>query len=89
MVIESERFQPHEMSQLSAEFRAAICSCDDGRGPHSRATNFHIHTLEGPLHVSPGDMVIRGTQGEFYPCKPEIFEMIYEPVDDRGEMTNG
>lgn len=39
-----------------------------------------IHTLEGNLHVSPGDWVIRGVQGEYYPCKPDIFEATYEPV---------
>jgi hypothetical protein len=41
----------------------------------------HIHTLEGPLHVSPGDWIIRGVKGEFYPCKPDIFEKTYEPAD--------
>ncbi len=37
-----------------------------------------IHTLEGNMHVSPGDYVIRGVQGEHYPCKPDIFESTYE-----------
>ena len=40
-----------------------------------------ISTLEGDMHVSPGDFVIRGVQGEFYPCKPDIFAATYEPVD--------
>lgn len=39
-----------------------------------------IDTLEGTMHVAPGDWVIRGVRGEFYPCKPEIFEATYEPV---------
>lgn len=39
-----------------------------------------IHTLEGVITASPGDWVIRGVQGEFYPCKPDIFEATYEPV---------
>lgn len=39
-----------------------------------------IRTLEGDMKVSPGDYVIRGVQGEFYPCKPDIFEATYEPV---------
>ena len=39
---------------------------------------FDIETLEGHHEVSPGDYVIRGVKGEFYPCKPEIFEMTYE-----------
>lgn len=39
-----------------------------------------IATLEGGHWVNPGDYVIRGVQGEFYPCKPDIFEATYEPV---------
>ena len=39
-----------------------------------------IHTLEGNMTVSPGDYVIRGVQGEHYPCKPDIFESTYEEV---------
>lgn len=41
----------------------------------------HIHTLEGVMTVSDGDYVIKGVKGEFYPCKPDIFEMTYERVD--------
>jgi hypothetical protein len=37
-----------------------------------------LTTMEGALGVSPGDYVIRGVKNEFYPCKPEIFEMTYE-----------
>jgi hypothetical protein len=39
-----------------------------------------IGTLEGSLTASPGDWIIRGVQGEFYPCKPDIFAATYEPV---------
>ena len=39
-----------------------------------------IHTLEGNMHVSPGDYVIRGVQGEHYPCKESIFRETYEEV---------
>lgn len=40
-----------------------------------------IDTLEGPHIVSPGDWVIQGVKGEFYPCKDEIFHLTYEPAD--------
>jgi len=40
-----------------------------------------IRTLEGDMKVSLGDWVIRGVQGEFYPCKPDIFAATYEAVD--------
>lgn len=39
-----------------------------------------VATLEGPLRAAPGDYIIKGIQGEFYPCKPDIFEATYEPV---------
>ncbi|MFE9855590.1 hypothetical protein [Streptomyces sp. NPDC005780] len=39
-----------------------------------------IRTLEGDMKVSLGDYVIRGVQGEFYPCKPDIFAATYEAV---------
>ena len=39
-----------------------------------------IATLEGEMKVGPGDWVIRGVQGEFYPCKPDIFAATYEAV---------
>jgi hypothetical protein len=40
-----------------------------------------IDTLEGKHVVSPGDYIIKGVNGEFYPCKPEIFEKTYEAVE--------
>jgi hypothetical protein len=45
-----------------------------------RETVLAIRTLEGDMIVSPGDWVIRGVKGEFYPCKPDIFAATYEPV---------
>ena len=41
-----------------------------------------IHTLEGDHLAMPGDFIIKGVQGEYYPCKPDIFEQTYEQVDD-------
>ena len=39
-----------------------------------------IHTLEGDHHASPGDYIIKGVNGEFYTCKPDIFAKTYEPA---------
>ena len=39
-----------------------------------------IETLEGPIIASPGDYIIKGVAGEFYPCKPDIFAETYEAV---------
>ena len=41
-----------------------------------------IKTLEGEMFVRPGDWIITGVKGEHYPCKPDIFEATYEPVDE-------
>jgi hypothetical protein len=40
-----------------------------------------IPTLEGDMTAYPGDWIIKGIHGEFYPCKPDIFEQTYEPVE--------
>lgn len=40
-----------------------------------------IETLEGSMQADPGDWIIKGVAGEFYPCKPEIFEQTYEAVE--------
>ena len=39
-----------------------------------------INTLEGKMEMSWGDYIIKGVKGEFYPCKPDIFELTYEKV---------
>lgn len=41
-----------------------------------------IKTLEGEHIASIGDFIIKGVNGEFYPCKPDIFEKTYEAVDE-------
>lgn len=41
----------------------------------------YIPTLEGEMRADPGDYIIRGVQGEFYPCKPDIFEQTYDRID--------
>jgi hypothetical protein len=40
-----------------------------------------IFTLEGKMEASIGDFIIKGVKGEFYPCKPDIFELTYEKIE--------
>lgn len=47
---------------------------------HYDDTNADIQTLEGVIHANYGDYIIKGIQGEIYPCKPEIFKNTYERV---------
>ncbi|MCA1220256.1 hypothetical protein [Streptomyces sp. 8L] len=51
------------------------CSETDGDTPHSIA----IQTLEGTMRADLNDWIIKGVQGEFYPCKPDIFAATYDP----------
>lgn len=46
------------------------------------ATNPVVKTLEGNMKVSDGDYIIKGVNGEFYPCKPDIFAKTYDLVSD-------
>jgi len=39
-----------------------------------------IRTLEGVMRANKGDYVIKGVHGEFYPCKPDIFNETYEEI---------
>lgn len=41
-----------------------------------------IHTLEGDMKANVGDYIIKGVKGEFYPCKPDIFEETYSEAID-------
>lgn len=79
---------------LEPTLHSMACRCD-GRGivprlhrsetcPETAPTGggepvLAIDTLEGTMKASSGDWVIRGVQGEHYPCKPDIFEATYEP----------
>lgn len=66
-------------------------SVEEGKAVQAKSKHFFIDygnvedrlmikTLEGDMHVNHGDYVIMGITGEFYPCKPEIFEKTYEEV---------
>ena len=43
---------------------------------------FEVNTLEGVMKGNTGDYLIQGVKGEFYPCKPDIFEASYEPAEE-------
>jgi hypothetical protein len=83
VVVEAERVDRDKLHRLSPEFLAAVCheTCGQGefRYENGRAQP-HVHTLEGVMHVSDGDWLVKGVQGEFYPVKPDIFAATYEAV---------
>lgn len=42
----------------------------------------YVQTLEGCMYATYGDYIIRGVNGEYYPCKPSVFEKTYELAED-------
>lgn len=45
------------------------------------SNSLFIPTLEGEMEAQPGDWIIRGVKGEFYPCKDDIFRQTYDAVE--------
>ena len=75
VVIEAFRWlldeTPLWWSQLSKDFNVNVLT-----------QSVYIKTLEGTMECRKGDWIIKGVNGEFYPCKPDIFEKTYEKVED-------
>lgn len=53
---------------------------DENEGDHSIFLHLFIKTLEGTMEASQTDYIIQGVQGEFYPCKEDIFLQTYERI---------
>lgn len=48
----------------------------------SEPQEIYIETLEGTMTAKKYDWIIKGINGEFYPCKPDIFEKTYDLIDE-------
>ena len=76
VVIEAMQFTNETKDQvLNFITCSAHPSWDDDNNP-----SLKVQTLEGWHTATLGDFIIKGVKGEFYPCKPDIFEMTYEKV---------
>ena len=82
VVIEAEQwFKPGDHPAVFPQAVVQDHACTSPRKMHGQ-----VQTLEGNhLCVCPGDWIICGVKGEYYPCKPDIFEATYECVDESGE----
>jgi hypothetical protein len=69
-----------EAMQLTPEAVGDVVRFCGGTIKSHPLTGVVIETLEGNMLADVGDWVIKGVKGEFYPCKPDIFEATYEPV---------
>ncbi len=74
VVIEAMQFKPDGEDALNA----LAVFLDGCTGWHMSADGIVIPTLEGDHLARPGDWIIKGVAGEFYPCKPDIFVATYE-----------
>ena len=82
VVIEAIQYNGNNGNELrifsnNAVYESPICepSEDNPTGSYVQ-----IKTLEGIMIGNVNDWIVRGVNGEFYPCKPDIFEKTYEPV---------
>lgn len=87
--VEIEAIQLHmsNMDALIAQMRREGIEVNTHSEPPMRAiTGIAIKTLEGTMIGNIGDYIIKGVQGEYYPCKPDIFDKTNEAVvEDNGE----
>lgn len=78
IVIEAEQFWS---DKFPLPFQTeGVCQYGVPFNSLSGTMSWYVRTLEGPLYISEGDWIIRDIQGEYYPCKPDVFERTYEPV---------
>ena len=84
MTVRKFRKRPVEVEamQFTGENGAEIAAFvgDEPREIEYLPGAYAIVTLEGTMVADPGDWIIKGIAGEFYPCKPDIFDATYEPV---------
>ena len=77
IVIEAEQFMPFENDRHKPQSNVPQVFVDI----ENSKTNWSIKTLEGRYDVTPKEWIIKGIKGEFYPCKPDIFEQTYDKID--------
>lgn len=80
--IEAVRFSGSSTSALAIEYWMEGGKYVEPGMQTADVRNLEIETLEGVMIAKPGDWIIKGVQGEFYPCKPDIFEATYDAVPD-------
>lgn len=80
VVIEAEQFTEQTKNRA---FNFITCTCAPGVSDDGKPT-INIQTLEGMMTATLGDWIIKGVSGEFYPCKPDIFEKTYERFQEPG-----
>ena len=79
VVIEARQcVEPTDPQEIAAWCKGKVC----GEGACGEKVWIEIQTLEGVMKAQYGDWIIKGVNGEFYPCKPDIFEQTYEAIEE-------
>lgn len=81
VVIEAVQWDGNNQSEI-ANFMGKMIRTKTSPEEDNPSGKITIETLEGDMTASIGDFIIKGVQGEFYPCKQDIFELTYEKVED-------
>ena len=81
VVIEAIQFDGTNYKDIKANFCDKIYTVDPKVIVGDNKNVIFIPTLEGVMIASVDDWIIKGIAGEFYPCKPDIFEKTYEKVE--------
>jgi hypothetical protein len=85
VIIEAVRCTPSNVDHVAAWCGGWVERISSSKDPSDEWVALKIPTLEDVMTAnthSGGDWVIRGVKGEFYPCKPDIFEATYEPAGE-------
>lgn len=88
VVIEARQVTPETAEEIGAWCGAKKCKSGSydsylwGWALDIHNRHLTIKTLEGEMTASMGDWIIKGIAGEFYPCKPDIFEATYEKIEE-------
>ena len=77
VIIEAHQLTEYSVMEICRWMKS---KCDWNKNDES--IKLTIPTIEGNMTANIGDYIIKGIKGEFYPCKPDIFQMTYEKVEE-------
>ena len=87
VTIEAVKWDGENSEEIIAFCGDSAFTAVESQMGQTETEELYIKTLEGNHHASIGDYIIKGVKGEFYPCKPDIFENTYDIVDESGQIV--
>ena len=84
VVIQAIQYTEETVHSCESFLAGGGCAFISDHGdPRERPPSIGIETMEGTMRAELGDWIIKGVNGEFYPCKDEIFQKTYDPVQEQ------